>query len=137
MATFNGFKDFTTAPAKYPVETFWGGGHTPDTEPTQRGWRCVPVKGPTPADPVVCWVVGQRGVKGCASLMMADGRLDVALYEEGPKEVDASLRKLEGSTHVDAQKYLEFQAIPGVGLRVIREILAERASQARWEANKS
>jgi hypothetical protein len=69
--------------------------------------------------------------------MMSEGRLDVALYTEGPKEVDASLRKLEGSTHVDAQKYVEFPAIPGVGLRVIREILAERASQARWEANKS
>jgi hypothetical protein len=111
----------TLAPARTPTTTFWGTGHTADTDPTRKGWRCRPV-----APGGHCWVVGQKGRKGCASVMLVGERLDVALYLEDPGDVDRAIRAHEA--HVLDPRYVEMAPRPygGDGLAVIRLIEEER-----------
>ena len=97
----------------------WGGGHTRETDPETQGWRCV--KQRANHDLVV---VGQRGVKGCASaLKMPNGRADVAIYDELTPE-DVSGRLAEGS--VPADQYLDMAPTPGWGLTVLEYIRQAR-----------
>jgi hypothetical protein len=124
VATFNP-ASFTLAPAREPVHVFWGHGHTLDTDPTRQGWkvrRCTPTG--------QAWVVGQPGKAGCASIIdLEDGRLDVCLYDEDPKTIDAWLKEpRETRRCFDAGPYHQIPAIGGAGLMVIRLVQAHRKS---------
>jgi hypothetical protein len=104
---------FTSAQLE-PVAMFWGNGHTTKTDPTLAGWR---VRRVFPGREI--WLVGRKGVAGCASIWVRPGRgLDVALYDEEPAVVDAALRSRKT---LDC-KYVEMPDHSGIGLRIIQEI---------------
>lgn len=92
----------------------WGGGHTIETDPSRSGWRCRPMG----TGGVV--LIGQQGQQGCASVrLMADGQVDVAIYDEArPEEVARAPR--------EADAYLQVPSTPGWGLVVIAEIKKSR-----------
>tara|TARA_R110000751_G_scaffold290496_1_gene397163 strand:+ start:3712 stop:4143 length:432 start_codon:yes stop_codon:yes gene_type:complete len=123
-------KSFKTAPSPTLAMgqgLFWGGGHTAETDPSRNGWRA------RATGQVV--IVGQPGVAGCATAMwLSDGRIDVALRDETPKEVYDALQenRLLGDT-----MYHQFPDVSGVGLRIINQINDWRASCIKWEANRS
>jgi len=113
-------KNFRVSPPKEPVRGFWGGGHTLETDPIQQGWRCYPSK-KGPENKI--WIVGQRNVEGCASIMRwPNGILDIALYLETPQEI---YRRIKTGGPLDA-RYVQTKIYWGVGLQVIRLILEER-----------
>ena len=122
---------FTRAPTRFtPTESFWGGGHTVETLPSNKGWRCRPAG--------VCWVVGQRGKRGCASIRVLEyahpayadrePALDVAIYLQDPKEVHDAIMA-GGAGHLDP-RYVEVPILElgGEGLNVLRLIEEERRS---------
>lgn len=109
------FKEFSVSPrSQWSASSPWGGGHTTETDPTRKGWRLV-------ASSHQLAVIGQKGVKGCASVMpLSDGRLDVAYHDEAkPEELAARFSKNE---RVGGDGYLPVDGIPGWGLLVIEEI---------------
>jgi len=112
-------KNFTMFSAE-PVHGFWGGGHTAKTDPT-KVWKCLPAKG---ADGL--WIVGRKnGTGGSASITFLGNELDVAIYCESAKEVAIRLRDT-GKCGYDA-RYVQLGTYPGVGLMVIREIIADES----------
>lgn len=116
---------FKAAPQMAPVSVFWGNGHTRDTDPIQQGWRCRPVG--TCGD---LWLVGQPGKAGCASICINPLRpevMDVAVYFETPKEIHAWLMAPRASRDFVDGRFVDVPAIGGAGLRIIAEILKERA----------
>ena len=103
----------------FPLSTWsatspWGGGHTAETDPTRKGWRLV-------ASSHQLAVIGQKGVKGCASVMpLSDGRFDVAYYDDSkPEEIAARFAKGE---RVSGDGFTQVTESPGWGLAVIEEI---------------
>lgn len=103
--------------------TIWGNGHTGDTDPTQKGWRAAPVKG-SRTDAVL---VGRRGVQGCFSVRrMADGWLDVAIYDETPEEIARCWRE---SQFCDAI-FKRVAHVSGWGLEAIALVEADQANAA-------
>ena len=99
----------------------WGNGHTLDTDPTRKGWKAMPAySGQTDL-----WLLGQRGVAGCATIRQVGDQLDVAVYYETPEQVVAWLREL--GPHCDAA-YFQVSVTPGYGLKVINRIEAMRAT---------
>lgn len=108
-------KNFTVA-RNEPVSTFWGNGHTVDTDPTKKGWFCKRILG-RPAGTEDAWVVGQPGKNGCATIMLVDAgkMLDVAMYDQPPSAVCSS-------GQLEAGKFVQLPAIPGSGLMVIEAI---------------
>ena len=96
----------------------WGGGHTHETDPTRKGWRCKVVPGKTDL-----LLIGQAGKDGCASVMQMSGKLDVAIYEEDPITVE---KYLKGAGEVSDPLYKTVPNVPGWGLYVIDEIEKDR-----------
>lgn len=100
----------------------WGGGHTVWTDPSQKGWRCtrVEILGGR------VWVLGQKGVQGCASALLVpqDGdrpsRWDVAFYDDLCLEDLA--KRLPTVFSPLADEFGSFLDIPGWGLEVIDHI---------------
>lgn len=87
-----------------------GGGHTVQTDPSNRGWRAAKLS--KDGDLVV---VGRPGVFGCFSVrQMKDGRLDVAVYDVRTPE---SLK--DSIPPADAYKVVD--CIPGWALEFIQE----------------
>lgn len=113
----------------------WGGGHTPDTIPTSRGWRVRALK---KGSHVV--LVGRPGVEGCFSAIFVrqsrhpDGFLigksyiDVAIYAETPEEV---ANRLNGGNAIDCP-YHQLDTCPGWGLEAIRLVEADQAELAKY-----
>ena len=94
----------------------WGGGHTAATDPTKRGWACRRVKG------LDVWMVGQKGVAGCVSLVDLGTAWDVAMYAETPAE---ALALIQSGTRPTA-RYSGVPKLTGFGLRVIALIEGAR-----------
>ena len=119
METVTKFDPSTfTVDNRWWVRNIWGGGHTAETDPTQRGWRAARV---TPNSAVL---VGRRGKPGCFSaIQMSDGTIEVALYVETPEEVAASWKKGE----VLDCPYRFVPNIPGWALPLIAQIERDRA----------
>lgn len=92
----------------------WGGGHTPETDPTSAGWKC--------RDYEHVMLAGRKGVEGCFSARrLSAGILDVAIYVETPKEVH---NFLNGGDYLDAI-FVKIQEHPGWGLEAIRLVEKE------------
>ena len=98
MASFIA-SQFKSAIAHTPVESWWGGGHTPETLPTNKGWRCrFKGNGGFTGGGRGLWLMGQRNVAGCASIQWYPSMpeefpaLDVALYDETPEEISAIIK---------------------------------------------
>ena len=106
-------KSFRT-PSLNLVHHIWGGGHTLETDPTRKGWRCREV---TPGR----FLVGRPGKEGCASFVWCRDGWDVGVYHMPPAEAHKHLKEGEG---VDAH-YVEVGNHSGFGLDIIREIEAE------------
>lgn len=87
-----------------------GGGHTIQTDPTNRGWRCALLtKGSDVA------VLGRRGVPGCFTVQKLSGVLDVAVYDElCPEDLVKRIPP--------ADAYKQVPAIPGWALGLIQEM---------------
>jgi len=84
MATQFSLKEFTVSGCWW--KDWLGGGWTPETVPTKRGWRAARCKSLHP-DAVL---IGRRGVKGCFSVMQYRNLLDVIFYDDlTPEEVSA------------------------------------------------
>jgi len=97
--------------------TYWCEGPvTRVTDPMKRGWRCRPAfKGSED----YCYIIGRPGIGGCASVIaMSRGTLDVAIYEDTPKEISSIISN--GGREADA--YREIDDIPGWGFKVIQLI---------------
>lgn len=115
MMTTNKLKEFSVSPTAWAL-SIWGGGHTRETDPSQKGWRVRPL---TKGNSIV--LVGRRGVEGCFSVQpMLEGDLDIALYQETPEQVAAM--KAAGE-YVDAV-FHSVPNTPGWGLTAI-ELLGE------------
>ena len=118
MTTFNP-RTFTVAKSKtlgFGENMFWGGGHTRQTLPTCNGWKASIVNSEGQ-----CVLVGQRGVRGCATVVaLGPGELDVAVYYECPEEIAAALKERGRAGH-DAY-YFQIPDVSGCGLRVINLI---------------
>lgn len=105
-------REFKTDPAWWRL-TLWGGGHTSETLPTNRGWRAAKAGGP---DVVL---VGRKGVKGCFSARpFGEGRLDVAVYGESPEEVVSAWKAREYLDPI----YKTVEHVPGWALPFVREL---------------
>ena len=92
-----------------------------ETDPLHLGWRCHLLKfdkGPR------TWLMGQRGIVGCASIRYLGDDLDVALYLEKPEEVAKGLKENEPYDAV----YKRVKQYPGCGLEIIRLIEEDRKS---------
>lgn len=109
-------KDFT-------VDNRWwwgwaGGGHTVETDPTNRGWRCARVK---KGEDLV--LLGRRGVKGCMTIRPLSNGLDVAFYDElAPEDL---IR--DGIPPADDYKSVDL--IPGWALPLIQEVESSQGVQ--------
>ncbi len=103
-------------PTEYFRRNAWGGGHTPETDPSRKGWQ----KRPSKKAPKVL-VIGQPGKPGCASVMEMSTTLDVALYVETAKEISAVLEEGKSLGCFDPY-YRQIKPISGWGLEVIRWI---------------
>lgn len=91
----------------------WGGGHTLETDPTKKGWRCGLIR--KGGENIL---VGRRGIPGCFSVArMGNNRLDVALYEETPEEVMAGFK-----TKTVWPEFITLDEIPGWGLKAVEEV---------------
>lgn len=95
------------------VRHIWGGGHTLETDPTRKGWRCREV------NPGL-FLVGRPGKEGCASLSWSRYLhcWDVGIYHMPPAEAHKYLKEHGG---LDAH-WVEVGNHPGFGLDIIREI---------------
>jgi hypothetical protein len=126
-------KSFSLRPAQEPVMIFFGGGHTAETDPSRKGWRCRPAKA---GHDNKVWIVGQPGKAFCASVMLTyhlvDGEpkdlIDVAIYFEDPKTVQQWINSPRDKRDPLDARYVQFPAISGCGLSVIQEIEKERAT---------
>lgn len=104
-----------TASSHPSIAHVWGGGHTRETDPTQRGWRCRAQPGRLGQ----LFVIGRRGVSGCASILLLGSGLDVAIYDNlTPLEVSEGL----ATGRVIADEYLALPNVPGWGLQIARKI---------------
>jgi len=113
--------EFKTVMPRTPTPDFWGCGHTAETDPTRQRWRC--------RRQGQVWLIGQPSSVGCASVMiLRDGRLDVAIYLETPKEISDWLAADRETREIRDPRYLDFHPLEcgGDGLRIIREIEKER-----------
>ena len=121
-------KKFKSAKPLTPTHGFWGGGHTPETDPTRKGWRCRPiVKGSG------VYLLGQKGKEGCATLRyIGEGDWDVALYDEAPEEI---LRRFKEGVYLGATRYETAQELlmGGMGLGIIQRIEEEREERRLFE----
>jgi len=98
------------------VNYAWGTGHTLETDPTRKGWRCRPNQ---PGS--ICALLGRPGTVGCASVIyIRDGELDVALYLETPKVAHEAING--GRAHLLDPFYFQVPDLPGWGLKVINRI---------------
>ena len=104
---------------------FWGNGHTAETLPTNKGWRCR--KMPWKSYGATVRLIGQNDKNGCATVRPLRDGYDVAIYWETPEEVSQKLAVHGG--HLDA-RYVEVEGLCGAGLRVIEEIEKERRMMA-------
>ncbi len=106
----------------------WGGGHTVDTDPTKKGWRCRRIG----MEKRTVWLVGQKGVKGCATLVdIGRGEWDAAIYAEDPALIDLSLRQGRVGPHHGAV-YKTVPNVSGFGLKVIELIEEDRESERKY-----
>lgn len=102
---------------RWSVTHPWGGGHTHETNPTQRGWRMVPMKH--------CVMIGRRSHKGCISMQELSNCYDVAVYEgECPKQVERWLRmsiadRKEAGLYFDPM-YKQVSPTPGWALPFVQ-----------------
>jgi hypothetical protein len=116
------FSTPTDRHAGFGAMTFWGGGHTHETDPTNKGWKAA-----RPQKSSQLLLVGQPGVSGCATLSLRGDEVDVAVYCETPAFIRTSLAKGEST---DAM-YHQLPNISGIGLSVIQLITDERVSQLK------
>jgi hypothetical protein len=108
-------KKFSTSATPQAIESMWGGGHTPDTDPVQQGWQCRKMKG--------CddYVIGQRGQAGSASVNIRTSTVDVGVYLEDPATVSKNLAKGIGDA-----SFTSITLASGWGLTVLELITKER-----------
>lgn len=100
---------FTRAIPNAPIESFWGNGHTLETDPTKQGWRIRPYPGRENL-----WLMGRPGKPGSMTIRWVGTALDVAFYEEEPKEVAKAIPyALNFKLYEDP--------VCGVGLGMIRD----------------
>lgn len=126
---FNGFERAVCPVLGFGQNLFWGGGHTLETEPTRNGWKARFV-GPAEISRVV--LVGQKGVRGCATVVRHhDGQLDVALYDCEPKVIHDSIANNGRAGH-DAE-YFQIPDLSGCGLRIIQRIEKMREEIRKYE----
>lgn len=117
-------RQFTASPNWWSIN-IWGGGHTRETDPTQRGWKAGRPKETRQGNPLLI-LVGRRGVKGCFSVLPVVGILDVLIYDETPEEIIAQWGRHETPVYSHAMRV---DNIPGWGLELIELIEnIERAS---------
>jgi len=113
-------RQFTASPNWWSIN-IWGGGHTLETDPTQRGWKAGRPKETMQGNPLLI-LVGRRGVKGCFSVLpCSEGKkLDVLIYDdETPEEIIAQWGRHETPVYSHA---MLVDNIPGWGLDVIQDI---------------
>ena len=103
----------------------WGVGHTLETDPTRKGWRCREVK---PSHVPGHFLVGRPGQEGCASIHRIRDVWHVGIYLMSPAEAHKLIKEIGG--FLDAH-WVEVNDIPGFGLDIIREIEAEVLRYAR------
>ena len=129
---FNGFERAVCPVLGFGQNLFWGGGHTLETEPTRNGWKARFV-GPAEISRVV--LVGQKGVRGCATVVRHhDGQLDVALYDCEPKVIHDSIAN-NGLAGHDAE-YFQIPDLSGCGLRIIQRIEKMREEIRKYEERR-
>lgn len=82
----------------------WGSGHTDQTLPVAKGWRCRLIPG-LPQD---IFLLGIPGQGGCATIMWkADrGQWQLGYYDETPAEVIAAIKE-------NKPPYPAFDHMPG------------------------
>jgi hypothetical protein len=126
--TFNPM-EFKASTNQWQDACIWGGGHTLETLPTNKGWRARPLAKKRPD----VLMIGQRGIECCATVVrtkLYDDEcnerpgLDVAIYLESPEEV-LQLAKAEKWEEL-SPRFVQIDEIPGFGLRVINMIERER-----------
>ena len=104
MASFIA-SQFKSAIAHTPVESWWGGGHTPETLPTNKGWRCRFMgNGGFTGGGRGLWLMGQRNVAGCASIQWYP-----SMPEEFPA-LDVALYDLDAAASIERHKCLSGQS---------------------------
>lgn len=116
MATST-LREFTIdATSTWRATSPWGGGHTHETDPTQKGWILRVLRARTPG---LC-LLGQRGQSGCATVSpIGCGAFDVALYLERPQTIEKGLGTGSLPTPIT---FIWVASTPGWGLTVIEEI---------------
>ena len=119
------FSTPTDRHAFFGVGSFWGTGHTHETDPTNKGWKAT-----RPQKDSQLLLVGQKGVPGCATLSLRGDEVDVAVYCETP----AVIRTALAAGSVTDAMYHKLPNTSGIGLSVIQLITDERVSQIKgWD----
>lgn len=117
--------------------TIWGGGHTRETLPTNKGWRARATCKDSPT-----LLGGRPGVKGCFTAQLvpalvvegqkvADGYIDLAVYSETPEEVLAALKEANGS--ILDPTYHRQAYHPGWGLTAISLVEQQIESDEQYQ----
>lgn len=140
-------REFTLPPEMEPVGIWWGHGHTRETDPTQRGWRIRPISfpKPEPEGARAVWLMGRRGVAGCASIMIHERypggpvELDVAIYDEDPKTIEQFIltpheERVAKYDYAIQPSYDFAPAVSGAGLMIVREIERRAVQRAEIES---
>jgi hypothetical protein len=135
MSTLKHFK----VSSRMALSELWGNGHTIETDPFKKGWRCMHY----PKGDV--YLVGRKGVAGCFSALLI-GKVpystrapfwDVALYsEETPQQVHDYLMNGKESEHHDACSggciYKSVGTHSGWGLEALELLTKDMAELAEF-----
>ena len=104
----------------------WGGGHTVETDPTRKGWRCRHAW--FTSGGLNMQLIGRPGVRGCATVVRAavedDGHW-VKVFDATPQEVMATKSDFDAWMKLIQDRELWDATIsptPGFGLRVLQMI---------------
>lgn len=109
MATAISMKEFTVSGCWW--QDWLGGGWTPETVPTAKGWRAAKAESLIPE----AVLIGRKGVKGCFSAVKYRDLVDIMFYDDRtPEEVVAGAVKADDSTVVPF--------IPGWAVQLIQQM---------------
>ena len=78
-------KNYFSLPPSVSTLLPWGGGHTIDTDPTKKGWVFRPAPSQFNHD---IFMIGRKGVPGCATLRLLGDYWDVSYHLGRPLEAD-------------------------------------------------